>query len=232
MTAPAPALAPLGHELLDDPAADPRLVRLSLTNIVRSNRLFGGLAAVRFGLSRLLRGVPPGASLTLLDIGTGAGDLAAGARAWAVRRGIALAPMGLDRNPVAARMASQAGVPSVVGCLGSLPLPARSVDLVLMSQVAHHLAPRSVVQLVRDATGLARIGVILADLRRSRVAAAAFGAAATMLRFDEATRHDGIVSVHRGYCTDDLTRLLADAGVRARVYRRPGSRLVATWPAA
>ena len=80
MSVSAPTLAPIGHELLDDPAADPRLVHRSLTNIVRANRLFGGRAAVRFGLARLLRAVPPGASLTLFDIGTGAGDLAAAAR--------------------------------------------------------------------------------------------------------------------------------------------------------
>lgn len=232
MSVSAPTLAPIGHELLDDPAADPRLVHRSLTNIVRANRLFGGRAAVRFGLARLLRAVPPGASLTLFDIGTGAGDLAAAARTWAARRHITLHPVGLDRNPVAARMASCAGVPSMVGCLGSLPLAPRSVDLVLMSQVAHHLAASAVVQLLRDATRVARVGVVLADLRRSRIAAAAFGAAATMLRFDHATRHDGMVSVRRGYRPAELERLLSAAGITTRVHRRPGARLVAAWHAA
>ncbi len=225
----APALAPLGHELLDDPAADPRLVRLSLTNIVRSNRLLGGQAAVRFGLSRLLRSSPAGASLTLLDIGTGAGDLARAACAWASRRSIAIQPIGLDRSPVAARMASQAGIPSVIGCLAALPLAPRSVDLVLVSQVTHHLSASAVVQLLRDASRIARVGVVLSDLRRSRIAALGFGVVAGLLRFDHATRHDGVVSVQRGYRAGELARLLAEAGIMARVHRRPGSRLVAAW---
>ncbi len=120
----------------------------------------------------------------------------------------------------------------MVGCLGSLPLAPRSVDLVLMSQVAHHLAASAVVQLLRDATRVARVGVVLADLRRSRIAAAAFGAAATMLRFDHATRQDGMVSVRRGYRPAELERLLSAAGITTRVHRRPGARLVAAWHAA
>jgi hypothetical protein len=40
---------------------------------------------------------------------------------------------------------------------------------------------------------------------------------------------DGITSLHRGYTPDELRALLAAAGVRATVERRPGYRLVATW---
>ena len=69
------ATTPLGVELLDDPAADPATVRSSLGDIARSNRWLGGRAAVRFGLDRLLKKLPHERRLTLLDVGTGAGDL-------------------------------------------------------------------------------------------------------------------------------------------------------------
>ena len=35
----------VGTELLDDPAADPAAVTLSLRNVARANRWFGGAAA-------------------------------------------------------------------------------------------------------------------------------------------------------------------------------------------
>ncbi|HEX9166623.1 MAG TPA: hypothetical protein VF862_11995, partial [Gemmatimonadales bacterium] len=82
------ALSPHGTELLDDPAADPATVALSLRNIARANWWFGGWAAIRYGLSRLLEAGDPGnrirsSRLTLLDVGTGIGDLPARAVRWA-----------------------------------------------------------------------------------------------------------------------------------------------------
>ena len=69
------ANAPLGVELLDDPGADPAVVRSSLRHIARSNRWLGGRAALRFGLAMALDSARPGADFSLLDVGTGAGDL-------------------------------------------------------------------------------------------------------------------------------------------------------------
>jgi hypothetical protein len=113
--------------------------------------------------------------------------------------------------------------------VGQLPFAANSVDLVLMSQVAHHLAPSAVIDLVRAATRIARRGVILADLSRSRLAAVGFAVAARALRFDRATRHDGVTSVRRGYLVPELRALLSASGVSARIHTRPPCRLVATW---
>jgi SAM-dependent methyltransferase len=225
--------SPVGRELLDDPGADPRVVARSLRNISRSNRWFGGASAVRHGLTRVLAGVPRGAELTLLDLGTGAGDLPRAAVAWAGRMGIRLRPVGLELSPVAAGLARAAGVPCAVGCAGHPPLRDKSVDLVLASQLVHHLAPESAVRLLRTCDRLARIGVIVADLRRGRLAPLAFWVGARALGFDRYTVADGITSIRRGYTANELRALLAQAGVQGRVVRRPMYRLVATWrPAA
>ena len=221
----------VGTELLDDPAADPAAVTLSLRNVARANRWFGGAAAVRHGLARLLRDVPSGRPLTLLDLGTGAGDLPRRAVRWARRRGHTLRPLGLELSRPAAALAATAGVPCVVACAGVPPLRERSVDLVLVSQVAHHFTRDAAVHLFRTCDTLARVGVVVADLRRGRLAPLAFRVGATALRFDPITLADGITSIRRGYTAGELRALLAAAGVRARVSRRPGYRLVATWRA-
>jgi hypothetical protein len=105
----------------------------------------------------------------------------------------------------------------------------KSVDIVLVSQVAHHLTSDSTVRLLRTCDGLARVGVVIADLRRGWMAPVAFWVGARALRFDRSTMADGITSIRRGYTPRELRALLAAAGVRARVSRRPGYRLVATW---
>lgn len=229
MTAGDLGISSLGTELLDDPGADPAAVTLSLRNVARANRWFGGAAAVRHGLGRVLRGATPGRPLTLLDLGTGAGDLPRRAVAWARRRGYVLHPFGLELSRPAAALAATAGVPCAVGSAGSPPLRDKSVDIVLLSQVAHHFTPDSAVRLFRTCDGLARVGVVVADLRRAPLAALAFRVGATALRFDPITMADGITSIRRGYTAGELRALLAAAGVRARVSRRPGYRLVATW---
>jgi SAM-dependent methyltransferase len=229
MTSEPLAPSPVGVELLDDPAADPGAVTESLRNIARANRWFGGAAAVRHGLARALSGVPAGTSLTLADIGTGRGDLPRAAARWGARRGLRLLPVGLERSRVAARLARDGGVPSAVGCAGAPPFGEKSVDLVLVSQVAHHLAPASVVRLFRACDRLARRAVIVADLRRGPLGPLVFRVGARVLRFDSNTVSDGVTSLRRGYTAGELRALLAAAGVDGTVDRRPGYRLVAVW---
>jgi 2-polyprenyl-3-methyl-5-hydroxy-6-metoxy-1,4-benzoquinol methylase len=223
------ALSPIGHELLDDPGADPVIVTESFRNLARSNRWFGGAAAVRYGLAQVLPAGAAGTTLTLLDIGTGVGDLPRSAAKWAARRGVRLAGVGLERSRVAAGLARRGGLPSVVGCAGALPFRPRSADLVLLSQLIHHLSRDAAVEVIRAADRIARIGVVLADLRRSPVAAIGFRLGAAVLGFDAATKADGVTSVRRGYLPQELAVMLADAGVRTPVHRRPGYRLVAAW---
>jgi Methyltransferase domain len=186
---------------------------------------------VRYGLRLLLRAVTPGRPLTLLDLGTGAGDLPRGAVGWARRRGHVLRPLGLELSRPASALAVSAGVPCAVACAGAPPLRERSVDIVLMSQVAHHFTGESVIRLFRTCDSLARVGVVVADLRRGRLAPLAFRLGSTALRFDPITKADGLTSIRRGYTAGELGELLRAAGVPARVSRRPGYRLVATWRA-
>jgi 2-polyprenyl-3-methyl-5-hydroxy-6-metoxy-1,4-benzoquinol methylase len=218
-----------GTELLDDPAANPAAVAESLRNIARANRWFGGAAAVRFGLGRTLARVPPGSHLSLLDMGTGLGDLPAVARRWAARRGIHLWSVGIEVSRIAASLAQRSGLPTVVACAGTPPLRDKSVDVVLVSQVAHHLTPDSVVHLLRACDRLARRAVIIADLRRDPIAPPAFWCGARLLGFDAITVADGVTSIRRGFRAEELRALLARAGVGGEVYRRLGFRVVATW---
>jgi hypothetical protein len=227
------SISTTGRELLDDPGADPAAVTQSLRNIARANRWFGGAAAVRFGLSRTLSQCARGETLSLLDLGTGCGDLPRVAVRWGARRGLHIVPLGLELNRAAAGLATAGGIPTAVGCAGTPPVRAKSVDLILVSQLAHHLTEASVVHLLRVCDQLARRAVIVADLRRHALAAPSFWCGARLLGFDSTTVGDGVTSIRRGFRRRELLDLMARAGVRGRVDQRRGFRLVATWyPAA
>ena len=221
------ASAPVGVELLDDPGADPAVVRSSLRHIARSNRWLGGRAAMRFGLSKALGSAREGASFSLLDVGTGGGDLPLDAERWGRKREIQIRPLGLDRSFTAAALARENGVATVVACAGTLPVQSHSVDIVLVSQVIHHLRRDAAIQLILECDRIARTAVIVADLERARLAVAGFWVVSRILQFDTATQADGITSVRRGYTIREFRELFREAGLQAKIYRRPGYRLVA-----
>jgi SAM-dependent methyltransferase len=223
------SITSIGAELLDDPAADPAAVAESLRNLARANRWFGGAAAVRSGLARTLGHLPSGTTLSLLDLGTGLGDLPGVAVRWGATRGIRMVAVGIELNRIAADLASRAGIPTAVACAGAPPIRNKSVDVVLVSQVAHHLTAASVIHLLQTCDRLARRAVIVADLRRGRLATPAFWCGARLLGFDGVTVADGMTSIRRGFQRQELLALMARAGVRGRVDLRPGFRLVATW---
>jgi len=217
-----------GRELLDDPAVAPAVAERSLRDVARSNVLFGGRRAVLRAVGDILPAL--GARGTLLDVGTGLGDIPAAARRLAARRGIALTTVGVDlRASLAA--ASRARIGEAV-CADALALPFDdgAVDVVTCSQVLHHFAEDEAVRVLRELTRVARVGVVIGDLRRSWLAAALFWLASWPLGFHRVTRHDGVLSVLRGFTRDELRALAERAGASAPAVRRSlGWRLAATW---
>jgi SAM-dependent methyltransferase len=221
--------SPLGRETLDDPRAPAAQVEATLDDITRINFWFGGRAAASFGLMRLLRDHPRPGPVSLLDVGAGGGDIARHLVRRAERSGIALEPLALERHPLAARRCRLGGIPAVLADAGRLPLADRSVDLVLASQLLHHFDRPSAVALLRELGRVARLGGIVADLRRHAVAARGIWFASWIMGLHPVTRRDAVLSVRRGFGAGELEGLLAGAGIRATVYRRPGYRLVAVW---
>jgi len=222
-------------ELLDDPRADPVAVGKELRDIARLNAWFGGTRAVVqelepfFERSGRETGNGKRETWTLLDIGTGLGDIPRAAVAAAARYGITLSPIGVEVIPAAARLARSSGVAAVIADANAPPLAPKSVDVVTVSQVLHHLPRAAAVRCIRACDLLARRLVVLADLRRSRVAMAGVWATCIGLGMDRVTRHDAVLSLKRGYTREEFAGLLREAGVRAVARYRPGFRVVASW---
>jgi len=221
-------LTPRIPETLDRRDADPALVRRTLADLSVSNALFGGRQAVRWGLTRVLADARANGPLTVLDVGAGMGDIL-----LHVRRRLAprwrLRPVALDHLRPAASLCRDAGIPATVGDLAHPPFGHGAVDLVVVSQVLHHLAPPAAAAFLRHIALLARVGVVVADLRRSPVAQAGIWTVSHLLGFHAVTRRDGVASVGYGFTAAELATLCREAGLRARVARRPGWRLVAWW---
>ncbi|OLC06493.1 MAG: hypothetical protein AUH42_05510 [Gemmatimonadetes bacterium 13_1_40CM_70_11] len=224
----------LGTELLDDRHADPALVRAELRDIERLNAIFGGTRAVVRACERIFdrvgrRDAGCGMRWTLLDVGTGAGDVPRAVQRVARRYGVELDLFGIERIPAAAGLARAAGVTPIIADGNALPLPPRCVDVVLASQVLHHLPRETCVRWIAAFDRIARRAVVLADLRRSRLAMAGMWAVSFPLALRAQTRRDAVVSLRRGYTRAEFNSMVRDAGVVAEVYYAPIARVVAVW---
>lgn len=220
-----------GVERLDEPGVDPVLRLRSLRDVARSNALFGGRRSVLLSLERALQDIcSERRPATLLDVGTGLGDIPAAARTVARRLGVPLAAIGLDvAEELAGAAARRIGLALCADAF-RLPFADRSLDLVTCSQVLHHFPEPDAVRLLAELDRVARVRVVVGDLRRSWVAAAGFWAASWPLGFHAITRHDGVLSVLRGFTAAELARLVREAtGTTPTVTRRAGWRLVAEW---
>jgi ubiquinone/menaquinone biosynthesis C-methylase UbiE len=142
---------------------------------------------------------------------------------------VAVTAVGLDRSPLAARVAVTTGLPTVVSDGSSLPLASRSVDFVIASQVLHHLEPEVATQWIRELDRVARRAVVIADLRRTRTAMAAVWLVSFPLGLHPATRRDAVLSLRRGYTEAELGAMLRNAGIHPVIWRSPIARLVAVW---
>ena len=215
-------------EHLDDPDVDPALRERSLRDVRRANITLGGAHAVLSEVSRQLGAL--GAEGTLLDVGTGLGDIPSRARALAARRGVALTALGVDEAASLARVTHGMLDGSACADARRLPFPDASVDIVTCSQVLHHFDDADIPVVLRELQRVARRAVIVSDLRRSWIAAAGFWMVSWPLGFHPVTRHDGVVSVLRGFTPRELSLHVRRAtGHTAAVRCHLGFRVTATW---
>src|SRR2546423_14796557 len=134
----------IGRELLDDPGADPIAVGKELRDIARLNAWFGGTQAVVRELETFFERSRR-ETWTLLDLGTGLGDIPRAAARAARRHAITLRLIGVELNRAAARLARgrDGAVPlaAVGAARGAPPLPPRARGVAGGGPGVHHLFP-------------------------------------------------------------------------------------------
>lgn len=221
------------EERLDAPTThDPVVLERSLDHVAQVNRFLGGWRALLLHLPRFL---PPDGPARMLDVGTGSGEAAVVAAAWARRHRRELRITATDANPAILEIARArtAGYPEIriepADAL-ALPYPDGAFHVAVLTLTLHHFEGGVAVRVLRELARVSRGGIIVSDLERSW--ANYLGArllAWTLWARNRLTRHDGPLSVLRAYTRAELRALAEEAGLRdARVDRHLFQRLVLT----
>ena len=221
-------------ELMDRLDASPAELTRSLADIARLNRI-GATQTIRRHVAPFLARQRAGETLRILDVGTGGADIPLALARWARRHGHRMRIVALEVHPTILRYAARAvdGTPEVQIVAGNAleaPIRPKSIDVALCSLVLHHLPEEAVVGLFRRLSDLARLGFIVSDLRRGRLAWAAVWLATHAVSRNRITRHDGPLSVRRAYTPEELVGLARRAGLPdIRWHRAPAFRQVGVW---
>jgi SAM-dependent methyltransferase len=207
-------------ERIDDPALPAADMAAAMADLARVNRLLRAFAPTFAFLRRATR---DGRPFTLLDVGCGHGDLLRAVAVWARRRGIEARLTGLDRS-AAAVAAARAATPRDLGVTyltGDVfdHRPDPPPDLITASLFLHHLSDGDVARYLRWAEATAGRGWHVNDLHRHPLARAGFRALSAVAGWHPIVRHDGAVSVMRGFSRAELAGALSAAGVSGATVR-------------
>jgi hypothetical protein len=165
-------------------------------------------------------------SLSILDLGAGDGSLGDDLSEWAARRGWQWRVTNLDLNMQAMRLNPAARF--VAGSVLALPFHDNSFDVVIGSQMAHHLmADEEVCQHFREAWRVTRNVLFMNDLHRNLALYAVLWLLLCLHRYPDHFRSDGLLSVRRGWRVREWRSLVARAGIpNARVSLYAGARVM------
>jgi 2-polyprenyl-3-methyl-5-hydroxy-6-metoxy-1,4-benzoquinol methylase len=209
-------------EWMDEPGIDVQLHLTALRGLERINVVSGTVRAVWRPLERVARRTPS-TPLTVLDVASGAGDLAIGLARRARAKGVKLLIDGCDISPTAiahaSRRARERGQAVRFFQHDAFTPLERAYDVVICSLFLHHLDDEQVVRLLRALAAAARSTVIVSDLERSATGMALAWLGTRVLTRSPVVHVDGPRSVRAAFTRGEAAGLAARAGLTSYTIR-------------
>lgn len=206
-----------GPEFLDNAKLSHDELTAILRDLARFNGAMLGHWPALSWLKRVLRDVPSGQVVTLLDVGCGYGDMLRAVRRFAAKRRIAVRLIGMDLSRDVVEVARQAtpdedDIEYRVGDVFALKLP-EQVDFIISSLVTHHMTDAEIERFLRWMEVTARRGWFIYDLQRSRVPYHFIALSGWLMRVHPVVVSDGRISVARSLTRKEWVQRIVAAGI-------------------
>ncbi|HEX6125108.1 MAG TPA: methyltransferase domain-containing protein [Pyrinomonadaceae bacterium] len=204
-----------------------------LREIAFINRYFGDRRALK---KTLLRAIERDnlREFSVLDVGCGSGELLRIIAEFAEKSGRKASLTGIDLNPISSSTtrSESTGFPEIASVQGDafqLPFAEAAFDYAISSLFFHHLTDEQIPDVLREMTRVARRGIVVIDLHRDPVTYVGYKLLCFVFRISPLVRHDGSLSIKKGFREEDFRRLAGDAGLNSHVEQiLPGRVLLST----
>jgi ubiquinone/menaquinone biosynthesis C-methylase UbiE len=210
-------------EMMDAPVISKKLLIRNLLELDFLNRKLGGHTITLQGIKQLVR--MKDKQYHIADLGCGSGDTLMHIARWARRNGFTVKLTGIDINEdTIAYLKHHCGeyseITGIISDYRSFLQTAENVDIIHCSLFCHHLSDAELTEMIRLLKSKVKVGFIINDLQRTWLAWFAVRIFTTFLNGSQLARHDGPVSVLRGFKEGELKALLNGENIMNYSIRR------------
>lgn len=213
-----PDLSVRSHEaeIMDDLAAPENELRQNLRELEVINKLLGGYSIVLNALDKL--DLPKDKPTSIIDIGSGGGDMLREIAGWAQQRKKEVVLTGIDYNRVMIHYAMEhsADYDNISYKQMSVwdeQMWQERADVVLCNLFCHHFTDEELVPMLKQLYVISNRAVIINDLHRHWFAYHAIGMLTSLFSKTYMVKNDAKLSVARAFTRKELEQLLHDAGI-------------------
>jgi len=179
-----------------------------LNDIDNVNRRLGGHHITIKGVKNLIKNTNR-TELTIADIGCGSGQTLRYLSSWAKTQNRSVKFYGIDANAhiiEQARALSKGydNITFIQENIFSKEFKSKRFDIITCCLTLHHFKDQEILKLISLLYTQSRIGVVVNDLHRSKLAYVLFKLYSTLFMKSKIARNDGGVSILRGFKKKDL----------------------------
>lgn len=198
------------EELMDDFSIGGEELSEALQHLRRLNRIFAAPGPTLSGVEKLWKSMGCPSTLSIMDVGAGSGDVNQKLLRWSDQKGIQLNITLVDITEEACDEARRLFrfEPRVQVWLADVKeVPDASADIVTGSQFIHHFDGEQLIEIISHMLRASIHGVVINDIHRHLLPYTAVWLTTRMISANRYIRHDGPLSVAKGFTGRDWREL-------------------------
>ena len=196
-------------EIMDDFALEGPQLTDALDKIAQINQFLGGNTLTLNGVKKLIFKEPKGQMITIVDLGCGNGDMLRTLADYALRNQLNFKLIGIDANLFTVNYATNSSIkyPNIEYLskdIFEIKFENLTFDIALCTLTLHHFKDHHIIRIIENLEKNARLGIVVNDLHRSKIAYRLFQLIAVIFRLNEMSKKDGLTSILRGFKKEEL----------------------------